>query len=449
MRITTHGAPLLSALCLFFIMGIASHQVDAADDGSDRYSPYPVKPGDAPSFANPSDFFSYFYRMEDSGPWVLWAGSDLPRCVAGLGIVPGLKGEPLDAVRMLALSGHEMIMSCRAFSSELDAKRALQQVVERFNADEIKRATAVRGGSDSDLRPFTYHSLVQAFLKHAPEDAIEDARWTQMTEQEIKLAQGRAHQRQHTGGQGPPYDWVFPPDSLQGRHVGLASSELMAEFKREVLKRAKATPDRFMLHIMMANLRYDRASETLLFGARSQPGMPFNVLQYSKAGQYQGYDIFGLNRNHGVWPAAAAPDRIAGTRGLSSRQSAIVIRPDRTLLLDPIQMPQERAEQLLNKVQHILVNVQLKVTGAAPDRSRPFREGVLFVELERVFVTDPAGDVLATYDLAALPVASAEQEAPSHPVCRSYQKRLDQETRRGDPKRIEYIRNLGAQHGCT
>lgn len=126
--------------------------------------------------------------------------------------------------------------------------------------------------------------MLQAMLKYAPEEALTDDQWTQLTAEEIKRAQSKVKQeqgyRQRRGGYtGPDYHWVFPPESLLERSPAVAAEELMPEVKRTVLARAQANPDQFTLHIQASHIQYDAATGRLLFVAGSVSGKPIEVLK--------------------------------------------------------------------------------------------------------------------------------------------------------------------------
>lgn len=169
-----------------------------------------------------------------------------------------------------------------------------------------------------------------------------------------------------------------------------------------MLARAQSHHDRFTLHIQATHIQYDVATGTLLFVPGSQPGKSIDAL---KSNVYKGYAVSAVGAQQGVRSALAEENRIAAFHPVLDRLAPRALALDRSLILHGLKMPQERAERMLNKSPTVLVNVQVRVTGAeAGQGSRD--TGFLLAEVERVFVTDRVGDTLATYDVAALPIAA-------------------------------------------
>jgi hypothetical protein len=260
-------------------------------------------------------------------------------------------------------------------------------------------------GLDPGIPNFSNDAMLLNLIKYAPEP-LKEVVWLSAAEQEIKLAQTADR---YDGAPGQQIgDWVFPPASLRDRNPAVAAQELLPQFKAEVLRRAKQVQDTFVLRGRLGNLRYDRASGVILFGNGKLTDAPI-PFKHPMNAKFNGVPLYALNRgNDGLMQYADGKQyAVVGLRHATSMGPPALLT-DRQLSIHPIKMPRDQAEKLLNGAQLLNINVVMTITGADRQLSQGnyatvSTHGILFARVDKVYVTDPNGQVLATYDGEALP----------------------------------------------
>lgn len=392
------------------------------------------------AFHSPARYFTYFAQEHADAPWI---SSSSHGCQVGF-------NRTFHAVKIVAMSGAEVVIPC----PEQDSKAAFTEAGSRLEAAEIERAIQSRAGFDRDSVLFDPYTLIMALLKHDAA-AYDDQAWITMTKAEIKQAQFAFSQDTSS----TVHDWVFTAHELQGRNPDIAGEELMPRFKQEVLRRAQANPDRFLLTMPRGNLKYNRATGTLSFGRVDAQGRiivksPLNF-------KYQGQTVYGVDKGDGVKAYSNELAKTAGLRAPAAQGGPGLIF-DRDLIIPELKLSQENAERLLNSTQMLTVNVVLSVVGAtradgAKGLAMRSTNGFLHARIEGVAVTDPAGRVLTTYDVAALPASSAAPAAigdrPDIPqkariFCGSFEKRVAQAKQQRNERLVGYLEEQARIHAC-
>lgn len=271
---------------------------------------------------------------------------------------------------------------------------------------------------DPDIPNFSNDAMLLNLIKHAPEPLKEEV-WLSAAEQEIKLAQNADRYGGAPGQQTG--DWVFPPASLRDRNPAVAAQELLPQFKAEVLKRAKQVQVTFVLRGRLGNLRYDRANAVILFGNGKVTDRPI-PFKHPMNAKFKGVPLYALDRaNDGLMKYADGKQyAVVGLRNATAMGPPALLT-DRQLSIYPIKMPQGQAEKLLNGAQLLNINVVMTITGADRQLSQGnyatvSTHGILFARVDKVLVTDPKGQVVATYDGEALPAWPSAQTARKAPT---------------------------------
>lgn len=268
--------PIMLGLLLFVSSVMPARGIAAAADELNKYK-------------SPALYFSYYAKETAESPW---AETVARSCRSPKGT--------FHSVKIVALSGTETIVSCH----EGPNAPAFTEASARLEAEEIRQAAQSRNGFDDGGVLFDPYSMLLALLKHDAE-AFDDQAWTAMTKAEIKAAQAALTSPRN-------YAWVFPPAELQGRNPDVAAEELMPRFKEEVLRRARENPDRFMLTIGIANLKYDRATGMLNFG---RPAPQDGIIVKSPLNfKHDGRVVYSVDQNDGMKALSEEQVKTAGLR---------------------------------------------------------------------------------------------------------------------------------------
>ena len=428
--------PFFLSFCCLVYSGVVSAQRAPQTGAESRASEI------SPVFRSPSLFYSWYSRTAADAPWELRSQNTM--CSRSTVQLDG--AERYHAVRIVTLSGRELTLSCDEFADVAAEERALAQL----EADELAAAAASRAELEADAVLFTSYRMLQSLLKHAP-DSLTDEAWTLMTLDEIKLAQAHSN-----FAEKPGFDWVFPVADLQNRNPQTAAEELMPAFRQEVLRRAASVPDTFIMQSIVGNLKYERAAGVLQFADASGPDQP---ARYKRAlnFKYRGVDVYNVTSNDGLLRYDEAQVETAGLRLIAGPGRLPGLIPDRAFTVRAFSMLQPAAERLLNKTDMLLVNTVLTITGAEAPQPNGLAvsatSAFLGARIDRVFVTDPAGNVLATYDVSQMPLQVSPESQTSAPAstqspqaaafCRSFDSRHATAVRTHNARLIE---NLLASH---
>lgn len=424
-------------LPLFFCLCCLPPQIGAA----------PAAPEILPMFRSPSLFYSWYSRTAADAPWELRSQNTL----CSRSTVQRNGTERYHAVRIVTLSGRELTLSCAEFVDVAAEERALAQL----EAEELAAAAASRAELETGAVFFTSYRMLQSLLKHTP-DSLTDEAWTQMTLDEIKLAQAQGNSGNVAG-----FDWVFPVADLQDRNPEIAAGELMPAFRQEALRRAASAPDTFIMQSIVGNLKYDRAAGVVQFADASGPDQPARYKRPLNF-QYRGVDVYNVTANDGLLRYDQSQVDIAGLRLIAGPGRLPGLIPDRAFTVHGFSMRQPAAERLLNKTDMLLVNTVLTITGAEAPQPNGLTvsatSAFLGARIERVFVTDPAGNVLATYDVSQKPLQVSPESQTSAPAsmqspraaafCGSFESRHATAVRTNNARLIESLLASHERFNC-
>jgi hypothetical protein len=353
----------------------------------------------ASDFHDPSRYFSYHSRMDVQGPW---APNALRTCAAAQN--NGKLNAP-QAIRIVALSGADVVLECDP-GNMADTQARIKAAVEQLVAAEQDAAAVSRRALDEGIPTFSTDAMLMSLLKYDA-SSFNDQAWIASTQEEVKRAQ-YIDRRDAASGQKTTANWVFPPESLRERNPAVAAEELFPKFKAEALKRAQGVPGTFVMRSLVGNVRYDLSSGVLLFGNAKTADTPITFKRPMNA-SFRGIPIYALNANDGVAKYTdGMPLTVMGFRTIVGSERRPGVVTDRELVAYPIKMAQDQAEQFLNKSNMLIVNTVMTITGS--ERSQGQKglalsetNGSVIARVDRVFVTDVTGHVLAAYEASALP----------------------------------------------
>lgn len=355
----------------------------------------------AADFQDPSRYFSYQVRAAADASWA-------PAQPYGICSAEPNNGRPTapQAMRIVALSGSDTVIECDSANPN-DTQARIKAAVEQLTASELAGAAQSRSKLDEGIPNFSSDGMLMNLLKY-DSNSFNDQAWLASTQDEIKRAQ-YIDRRDAASGKKATENWVFPPESLRERNPAIAAEELFPRFKDEALKRAQAVRETFVMRSMMGNVKYDLAGGVLLFGNGKTAVDPIAFKRPINA-KHQGVPIYALSANDGIAKYTdAMPLTVVGFRSIvgAGRQPGVVT--DRELVAYPIKMPQAQAEKFLNKSNALIFNTVMTITGAERSKGQnglalSESNGILFARVDRVFVTDVTGHVLAAYEASVLPL---------------------------------------------
>jgi hypothetical protein len=357
----------------------------------------------ATQFQDPSRYFSYQTKTSEDQAW---APID-KYYVCSAQSRSGATATPI-AVRVVALSGENREIKCGQ-SDGPGVNARMEAAVEDLRNAEVAAATAARSTLDEGIPDFSANAMLMLLLKHEP-DSLSEQAWLVATRDEIRHAQYR-DKHGPLRSSDAPVDWVFPPESVREWNVQIAAEELLPNFKSEALRRAQDIEETFVMRTWLGNLKYDFASGMMLFGNGTTADKPITLKRPLNA-KHQGIPVYYLNASDGlVKHTDAAPLTVYGFRDMITAGFTPRVVTDRELVAHGIKMPQDRVEKLMNEGKVLAANVVMTITGAQGRPGMNASSGILFARVDKVFITDPTGRVLATYDADALPRWPSAQAA--------------------------------------
>lgn len=349
----------------------------------------------ATQFQDPSRYFSYQTQTIEDPAWAPIAKVHMcsPQSRGPTPVTPV-------AVRVVALSGSSREIKCGpAAGSGIHA--SMEAAIEDLRAAEIATAAAARSSLDEGIPNFSADAMLMNLLKHEP-DSLSEQAWLVATRDEIRQAQNW-DKRGPLRSSDAPVNWAFPPESVRERNVQIAAEELLASFKSEALKRAQEVEGTFVMRSFLGNLKYDFASGMMLFGNGTAADKLITLKRPINA-KHQGVPVYSIGASDGLTKHTdASPLTVYGFRDMITAGFTPRVVTDRELATHGIKMPQDRVEKLMNEGKVLVANVVMTITGAQGRPGMNAGSGILFARVDKVFVTDPTGMVLATYDTEALP----------------------------------------------